>query len=488
MSSKQPKAKVLRIGLFQNNRIIEERLLRTPKKVTIGSDFRRNTFVVPASELPASQDVFDVKNGKYVIYITKGMTGRIKIGSEIETLQDLIRKGRAKKSGNGYAFTLPMNAQGRLAFGEATLLFQFVTPPPPRPKPVLPASMRGGWIQSMDPILGISTSVTAILLIGFVIFLETRDWPVQIDRQQVLQDRFVTILADEDPPEPEKPEPEPEDLEEGEGEPEETEGEPEPAPKPDPKPKPKKPAEEDKPPKDDKPSKDPKSPDELARLEAERKRRLAKEVENKTILGQIGSVGEDGSSGNLADVLSEGAGRTSVDDAFEGSTGITAGVAGQEKSGLRSSGSSDAEGVGGTVGGVGFEKGEGAKRASEGVGTGGGKKETKVKANVNIKGPTRAIGGKLDANNISRVLKRKTSAFQKCYERELKKNPKAGGKVVVVFVVGGAGRVTSSKPTTDSVGGGVGQCIANTIKRLRFNSPKGGDATVSKSFVFSSGG
>ena len=35
----QPRGKVLRIGLFQNNRIIEERLLRSPSPVTVGSDF-----------------------------------------------------------------------------------------------------------------------------------------------------------------------------------------------------------------------------------------------------------------------------------------------------------------------------------------------------------------------------------------------------------------------------------------------------------------
>ena len=70
----------------------------------------------------------------------------------------------------------------------------------------------------------------------------------------------------------------------------------------------------------------------------------------------------------------------------------------------------------------------------------------------------------------------------------LKKNPKAGGKVVVVFVIGSAGRVTSAKATADSVGGGVGSCIADTIGRIRFGRPQGGDVTVSKSFVFSSGG
>lgn len=481
MSSKQPKTKVLRIGLFQNNRIIEERLLRTPSPVTIGSDFKKNTFVVPASDLPKSQVVFDFKGGAYILTITQGMTGRVKVGDSIETLQELISKGKAKKAGSSYTLKLPPNAQGRLSIGEATLLFQFVAPPPPRPKPVLPASMRGGWIQGLDRILVASTSITAVLFIGFVVFLEMKEWPVELERQQLIQDRFVQILVED---EPELPEPEPVEVEtsdEGEGEPVE-DAPSEPAPSKDP---PKEaPSEE---PAGDESDNEPKSADELARLEAERKRRLAEQVQNKTILGQIGAVSTDGSSGGLVDVLSEGAGKTSMDDAFAGSTGIKTGVVGAEKSGLRSSGSSGAEGVGSAVGGVKLGKSDSAKKAAKGVGT-GTKKAARVKARVNIKGPTKTIGGKLDGNSISRVLKRKQSAFQKCYERELKKNPKAGGKVVVMFVIGSAGRVTSSKATADSVGGGVGQCIANTVKRLRFPRPKGGDVTVSKSFVFSSGG
>ncbi len=480
MSKQQPKAKVLRIGLFQNNRIIEERLLRAPRPVTIGSDFKRNTFVVPASDLPKTQTVFDVKNGQYILNITKGMTGRVKIGDSIDTLQDLIQKGKAQKSGTGYAIALEQNAQGRVAIGEATLLFQFVTPPPPRPKPVLPASMRGGWVQGLDKILVLSTSITAILLIGFVAFLELQEWPEPLESKQIITDKFVQILV-EDTEEPTPVEPV-ETAEDGEGEPVE-EAAPEPAPSKDP---PKEEPKEEEAGGDEKAG-DEKSADELAKLEAERKRRLAEEVQNKTILGQIGSVSTDGSSGGLVDVLSEGAGRTSMDDAFAGSTGIKTGVVGAEKSGLRSSGSADGDGTGGAVGVGDIGPSKGAKEAGKGVKT-VEKQAAKVKANVRIKGPTQTVGGKLDANDISKKLKLKQSQFQKCYERELKKNPKAGGKVVVVFVIGSAGRVTSAKATADSVGGGVGSCIADTIGRIRFGRPQGGDVTVSKSFVFSSGG
>lgn len=479
MSSKQTKAKVLRIGLFQNNRIIEERLLRTPGAVTIGSSMKRNTFVIPASNLPPTSTVFDIKGGQYVLYMTKGMTGRVRIGDQIATLQDLVQSGKAKKGPGGmHVLSLPQNAQGRVTVGEATLLFQFVTPPPPRPKPVLPASMRGGWIQGLDRILVSSTLITAVLFIGFVAFLEARDWPVQLENEQMINDRFVQLLMEE-PEEIKIEEKEPVPMEEGEGDEPAEDADPEPAPKVEkPAPKVEEPKETSK----------PKSASEQAKLEADRKRRLAAEVQSKTILGQIGAVSADGSSGSLVDVLSDGAGKTSMDDAFDGSTGIATGVLGAEKNGMASSGSSGAEGTGGTVSGGDIGRSDGAKKAAGGVGTGGGKVEKKIKANVNIKGPTTTIGGKLDSNEISKKIKRRQGAIRKCYERQLKADPKAGGKVVVMFVIGSVGRVTSAKATANSVGGEAGSCVANVIKRIKFSRPKGGDVTVNKSFVFSSGG
>lgn len=476
-----PSAKVLRIGLFQNNRIIEERLLRTAKTVTIGSDISKrvdNTFVVPASDLPKSVMVFEAsKAGQYVLHFTTQMTGRVKVGDEIKTLQDLIQSGKAQKTPTGFAVTLTQNSQGRLVVGEATLLFQFVTPPPPRAKPVLPASMRGGWIQGMDRLLATMVALSAILHIGAVLFLELQDWPEPLEQEFQIPDKFVQISVDTKEPEPLPEEPKPDENPEGEGEPSQSE---EPAKDPGPAKKDPEPAEV----KNDKP----KSADDLAREEAERQRRLADKVRNKTILGQIGAVSADGSSGSLVDMLSSGAGKTSMEDAFANSKGITTGEVGAQKSTLRSSGSSDADGTGGKSIGIGeLGPSSGAKKAAEGVGT-GDKVDVKVKAKINLRTPEVVIGGTLDQDSISKIIKRNEGNFQRCYERELKKNPKAGGKIIVVFEIGTAGRVTKSSAEVDSVGGGTGECVAQAIERLRFPRPNGGPATVKKTFVFSSGG
>ena len=90
-------------------------------------------------------------------------------------------------------------------------------------------------------------------------------------------------------------------------------------------------------------------------------------------------------------------------------------------------------------------------------------------------------------STISKTLERKSNAFLECYEQELRKDPKARGEVVVVFVVDSTGRVTSSKVTADGVGGKVGVCVSQTISQFKFERPEGDDATVRWSFVFSPG-
>ena len=57
--------KILRIGLIQNGKIVEERLLRRRESVTIGQS-PRNTFVVTMVEgLPRSYNLFELKGDTY---------------------------------------------------------------------------------------------------------------------------------------------------------------------------------------------------------------------------------------------------------------------------------------------------------------------------------------------------------------------------------------------------------------------------------------
>ncbi len=471
-NKEKSKSKILRVGFFQGQKFIEERLLHARKPVSIGSDFKKNTFVVAASaEIAKSRVLFELRNGKYALIFDKNMTGKISVGDgESYTLSDLVTKGKAKKNGSGYEYVFDEKAYGRVALGkgdeEVAFLFQFVTPPPPKAKPVLPASMRGGVTAAIlgSLVLAVTCAISGVIQIGFIAFLLSKDWPKPKEIDYIFPDRYVNVeikKVEEKEPE-ELP---PEEGEEGEGEsaPEEKEAAP------------KKKSEEKKPEK---------SAEDRAAAEADRKRRMAEEVQNKTILGQIGAVSTGGS---LIDTLADGAGATSIDDAFKNSTGIETGVAGAEKSGLRSSGSSAANGKGKSVG-IGDLKGtKGAGIANKGVDT-GKTKERKVKVRVKMKGRQKVVGtGKLDGGSISSSIKRRRGAITQCYERYIKKNPKASGKVIIGFTIGTAGRVTKSKAVTDSVGGGVGSCVARVVKNIRFKRPEGGEVVVKKTFVFEVG-
>ena len=467
--SKQSDQKILRIGLVQNGKIVEERLMRSRSDVRVGKDFKKNDLVVPVSDLPKSFPVFELKDGKYVLNFNKGMEGRLSASGSVTSLDDLRSQGKAKEGKHGHYIPLSPSSRGRIQIGEVTLLFQFVTPPPKKPQPVLPASMRGGWIKSLDRILVGVIAISAALQLGFVIWVETQEWPEPKEVQRSIPDRFVKIKKKK-----EKDKPEPKDLKKKESEKAE----------PSEKKEPEKKAESKKPKKKKKKEED-MSPEEQAKKEAERQRQMAKEVENKTIIGQLGHISEKG--GSVADVLAEGAGKKSMDEAFADSEGVTAG-SGAEKSGLKTSGSSDAEGTGKSSGIGELGKSEGAKEAQKGVGT-GEKEEEKVQARVDLKSPERTAGtGTLDQGSIRNVIKRYSSRIQRCYERQLKVDSNAGGKVIVNFTIGRAGRVTNASSKNDSVGGGVGQCVADVISGLRFPRPDGGEVMVNKTFVFEAGG
>lgn len=456
--------KVLRVGIISNGKIIEERLLRKREAVTIGSA-PRNTFQIPASDMPATLQVFDVRGSDYHLVFDEKMTGRVSLGEGVTELAALRQGGKAQQEGGRWRVKLSEGSRGKVVLGEVTILFQFVTPPPARPKAQLPAAMRGGWIRNLDWNLAIILLLSAVIQGGSVWYIQVQDWPEPRDVKG-LPDRFVQVLApQEEKKEPEKPEEELKPEEDLDGE--------------------KQKADEQEEKKVAKPKEQPKpaDPDKRAAVEAARKKALAKDVENKTILKKLGALSPEG--GTVADALRGGAAKRSLDEAFAGSSGVEEGTAGQDRSGLRRAGSADAKGAGNTadIGDLRGIKGAGEAK----VDTGEKREAVAVKARVNIRGSGSVVGdGVIDKGRVSAVFKARAAALQSCYERELKKNPKLGGKLVVRFVIGSAGRVTSVN-VSGSVGSAtVNQCVSSRISGWKFPKPEGGSVTVSKSIVFSS--
>ncbi|MEN9581984.1 MAG: hypothetical protein RJA70_4993, partial [Pseudomonadota bacterium] len=144
--------KVLRIGLVQGGRVIEERVVRKRQTVTVGPS-EKNLFVVPAQDLPLSFKLFELVDGVYYLNFTAAMEGRVALPTGASTLSMLQGQARRTPSG-GYQVTLTDDSRGKVSLGDTTFLFQFVAPPPVQPRPQLPVSVTRGasgidWTTTM---------------------------------------------------------------------------------------------------------------------------------------------------------------------------------------------------------------------------------------------------------------------------------------------------------------------------------------------------
>lgn len=144
-----PAPKILRVGIIQGGRIIEERLLRARHNVSVGQA-ARNTFVIPSAVLPRSYQLFEVSGDSYTVKFTDAMDGRVSIGGKVHTFLQVKQSGRATKKGPVWNLRLEPGARGKVVLGDVTVLYQFVTAPPVRPKARLPASIRGSITSGMD--------------------------------------------------------------------------------------------------------------------------------------------------------------------------------------------------------------------------------------------------------------------------------------------------------------------------------------------------
>src|SRR3989339_1318636 len=94
-----PKLKILRIGVIQAGKIIEERLIRRRDNVSIGAS-PRNTIVVPASSLPRSFTLFEIQKGQYTLRFSETMDGRISVGNQVLSLDQIRQQKLAKPVGS----------------------------------------------------------------------------------------------------------------------------------------------------------------------------------------------------------------------------------------------------------------------------------------------------------------------------------------------------------------------------------------------------
>jgi hypothetical protein len=141
--------KVLRIGIIQGGRIVEERILRKRETVTVGSS-EKNHFVVHGDNVPSRFDLFQLVGNDYILNFTDAMSGRVGLPGGVQDLDQLRKTGGARNAGAHFQIKLSDTSRGKVVLAATTLLFQFVSPPPVQPKPQLPAAARAGFVRSID--------------------------------------------------------------------------------------------------------------------------------------------------------------------------------------------------------------------------------------------------------------------------------------------------------------------------------------------------
>ena len=152
--------------------------------------------------------------------------------------------------------------------------------------------------------------------------------------------------------------------------------------------------------------------------------------------------------------------------------------------GTRGSGS----GAGGNalgIGGLGT-KGSGHGRGGYGeLDLGGrGKDET-----IFVPGRTMVVGG-LSRDVINRVIQKHYNEIKYCYEKELSRHPDLYGKVTVLFLIEGTGRVGDALvQQTTMASEPVESCMVSHVRRWLFPAPQGGGTVqVTYPYVFKSSG
>jgi len=449
-----PKVKILRIGIIQGGRIVEERLVRKRENITIGQS-AKNLFVVPSEALPRQWLLFELTGHHYVAHFSDGMDARIAVGNEIISLSQLKQTGKIQKRGSSWVLPLDERSRGKITLGDMTILFQFVTPPPPQPRPQLPASVRGSITSQLDWSFTTIAVGSFLLHLLLVIYLRNVDWPRKPDIEEI-PDRFVKMVV-------KKVEPPPEAKKEVAKTPEEEK-------------KPEKKKGEEKPKavkKELTPEEKAKLAEEKAKADAERRARLAEQVKSTGLLKLLGARADG--SGSIADVLGKGDVDRDQEKAFQGVGGIGVASANDQLRGIKSGGSGSGKVA--TVGGL-----RGGGSISEG-GTGNAASEKRVTGIVKTEAP--AVDGELDPGLIAKEVRARQGAIKACYERALKRNPTLTGKIVMHWTITAAGTVSGVDVEQDSLGDSeVGSCIKSLVARWRFPAPAGGSVDVSFPFVF----
>ena len=430
----QPTQKVLRIGIIQGGKIVEERLIRSGESVTIGES-TKNTFVLPPSFLPKQYKLFVGKASQYSLVFNEKMQGKVSLNNTVQSLGKL--KGAvAKKRGDSYWLTLDPKNRGKVQVGGVTILFQFVQAPP-EPKRVA-VTFSPFSLSQVDWVYWGFFLFSCIVNTAAYIYIDSQPPPGKVSIDDI-PDRFSQVFFDEDALKNMLDE---EETDEGEGLEEEVE-------------------------KDDTGDASDANADNADGGEGEEEEQISAEdlrAQRKAELMQqglaalIGTTGETSSGDAVADLLADGGNLAgNLDTALASADGIRVARRGEDSELRTGGGGTGQAGTISDMGGIaGGEAGEGNREQQQ--------VEANVGGNLEI-----TFGDAGDVSSVKKYVGRKKGQIKACYEEQLKADPELAGKIEVTWTVMPDGSVSGVGVATNTTGNKeLETCIIRRIKRWQF--------------------
>lgn len=443
------------MGLVQDGTVVCERVLCESGRLTVGRS-ERNDLILYDPGAPRRLTLFTARGEGFELLFDEGSTGRVATGDRTVDLDEAIAGGLAFRRGGRFAVGLELGSRGRIEVGELSVLFQVVRPPIPRPRPALPAALRGGPLRSSDrrplPFL-----MAALLFhAGLIAYWQTTDWPLRplID-PLVASGAIATVI-----PEPiwidrdeQQEEPGGEWMDEDEDPWEELKRDRTRA-------------------ADRRRDRNAAHEDRDLRDRAEQRAEVLSQI-LEAAERQAGVIGSRASATGLV----FGQGPTGTD--MERLLGQLAyGPAAAEQSSLsRLAGGKD-HGEVASVDALRLPRGD---LDVETQGAGQERDVGKVRRDEIRRGRSE---GYLDEAQVKRIFGRALPAIKGCYERALPRNPTLEGRLEVHFTVAGSGKVSAAQIAGNELNAQVGRCVAGVFKRLRFPQPQGGAARFELPFFF----
>jgi hypothetical protein len=436
--------KVLRIGLVQGGKVIEERVIKQRSHVTIGPS-EKSMFVIPSKNIPPNFRLFELAGGEYFLNFLDGMSGRVALKTGISDLAALRGQAKRVQMGNVQAYQTPLSeeARGKVVIGETTFLFQFVAPPPVMPKPQLPVSVKQGFASEIDWATTIIAAFSFLFHFGAIGSVYS-DWmdPVIDDEVDVAQ---LLESVKQLPPPP--------------------------------------------------PVEQPKENTDATASTA------AATAEAPKPSGPSGGGGKSGGAGKIGDAkaaaISNELAQLDVQmlGALNSSGSATQGVLsnGEVPTGLLDNAAASGAGAGrGGIAGLNMGSGTGGTVRPGQLGGGLGAVGNTAAASPSgvgsaqvVKGPVgnASIGGASvsggNVANASSVVAGMAAGFRRCYNKGLQEDPSMKGSVRITAKIGPNGEVLGASP---SGGGGLSgtviSCVTARVSSAQFAPPEGGGATI----------